>query len=91
MPPRCGGSRDKLRERPGPLPPRPQVKFPLCTLAETPRTAAHCIEYAPLSPGGPDRAGEAFDADNPEHLKWVFEQARAPHRVEQSRSHRGAR
>ena len=26
----------------------PQVKVPLCTLAETPRTAARCIEYAHL-------------------------------------------
>ena len=53
----------------------PQTKFPLCTLAETPRTAAHCIEYAHLIAWGQDRGGEAFDADDPEHMKWVYDAA----------------
>jgi ubiquitin-activating enzyme E1 C len=59
----------------------PQTKFPLCTLAETPRSAAHCIEYAHLIAWGTERQGEAFDADDPEHMKWVFEAAllRAEH------------
>jgi len=55
----------------------PQTKFPLCTLAETPRSAAHCIEYAHLIVWGSERGGEAFDADDPEHMKWVFETAAA--------------
>jgi len=56
----------------------PQTKFPLCTIAETPRSAAHCIEYAHLvqfpgrQPFGPD---EPFDADKPRHMQWVFEAA----------------
>eukprot|EP00897_Mesotaenium_endlicherianum_P009980 jgi/Mesen1/900/ME001156S00133 len=53
----------------------PQVTFPLCTLAETPRSPAHCIEYVHLIQWGQDRNGEAFDADNPEHMKWMYEQA----------------
>lgn len=53
----------------------PQTKFPLCTLAETPRTAAHCIEYAHLIAWGQERGGEAFDADDPEHMKWVYDTA----------------
>ena len=53
----------------------PQTKFPLCTLAETPRTAAHCIEYAHLIAWGTERAGESFDADDPEHMKWVYDTA----------------
>mmetsp|Transcript_34942 Transcript_34942/g.77699 ORF Transcript_34942/g.77699 Transcript_34942/m.77699 type:complete len:431 (+) Transcript_34942:72-1364(+) len=53
----------------------PQTKFPLCTLAETPRSAAHCIEYAHLILWSQVRQGEEFDADNEEHMKWVYEKA----------------
>jgi ubiquitin-activating enzyme E1 C len=53
----------------------PQTKFPLCTLAETPRTAAHCIEYAHLIAWGAERGGEPFNADDPEHMKWVYDAA----------------
>ncbi|XP_019180650.1 PREDICTED: NEDD8-activating enzyme E1 catalytic subunit [Ipomoea nil] len=53
----------------------PQVKFPLCTLAETPRTAAHCIEYAHLIKWDEAHSGKSFDADNPEHMQWVYSEA----------------
>lgn len=48
----------------------PQVKFPLCTLAETPRSPAHCIEYAHLILWG-RMHDEEFDSDNEEHMMWV--------------------
>ncbi|OAY67764.1 NEDD8-activating enzyme E1 catalytic subunit [Ananas comosus] len=53
----------------------PQVKFPLCTLAETPRTAAHCIEYAHLIKWDEVHSGKPFDADDPEHMQWVYSEA----------------
>ncbi|XP_004289506.1 PREDICTED: NEDD8-activating enzyme E1 catalytic subunit-like [Fragaria vesca subsp. vesca] len=53
----------------------PQVKFPLCTLAETPRTAAHCIEYAHLIKWNEVHSGEAFDPDDPEHMNMVYDEA----------------
>ncbi|CAN6548056.1 unnamed protein product [Malus baccata var. baccata] len=53
----------------------PQVKFPLCTLAETPRTAAHCIEYAHLIKWDEVHSGKSFDPDDPEHMKWVYDEA----------------
>ncbi|XP_042516137.1 NEDD8-activating enzyme E1 catalytic subunit [Macadamia integrifolia] len=53
----------------------PQIKFPLCTLAETPRTAAHCIEYAHLIKWDEVHRGKAFDEDNPDHMQWVYSEA----------------
>lgn len=53
----------------------PQTTFPLCTLAETPRSPVHCIEYAHLIQWGAQRPAEIFDADNPEHMKWIHEKA----------------
>ncbi|CAH1444064.1 unnamed protein product [Lactuca virosa] len=53
----------------------PQVKYPLCTLAETPRTAPHCIEYAHLIKWDEVHSGKAFDPDNPEHMQWVYSEA----------------
>ena len=53
----------------------PQTTYPLCTLAETPRIAAHCIEYAHLIQWGNERPNEEFDADDPEHMKWIYENA----------------
>ncbi|CAG9464834.1 unnamed protein product [Pedinophyceae sp. YPF-701] len=53
----------------------PQTKFPLCTLAETPRSAAHCIEYAHLIQWPAERPNDEFDADDPTHMQWVYEQA----------------
>eukprot|EP00775_Hariotina_reticulata_P010952 gene10952-11106_t len=55
----------------------PQTKFPLCTLAETPRTPAHCIEYAHLILWSQQRHDEEFDTDNEEHMQWVFTNALA--------------
>ncbi|GJQ14449.1 hypothetical protein GpartN1_g6240.t1 [Galdieria partita] len=56
----------------------PQVSYPLCTIANTPRLPEHCIEYASvilwpqLQPFG---VGTKVDGDNPEHVKWIFERA----------------
>eukprot|EP00164_Ancoracysta_twista_P001019 GFYU01001329.1.p1 GENE.GFYU01001329.1~~GFYU01001329.1.p1 ORF type:complete len:451 (-),score=149.89 GFYU01001329.1:158-1450(-) len=54
----------------------PQTKFPLCTLAETPRTAAHCIEWAHLIKWDLDRKEITLDADNPDHIQWLYDQAK---------------
>ena len=62
----------------------PQTTFPLCTIAETPRSAAHCIEHAKIvqfpkeyteEGEGGENEGVAFDGDNPDHVTWVYKRA----------------
>ena len=53
----------------------PQTKFPLCTLAETPRTPVHCIEYAHLIQWPKENSMVEFDTDNTEHLQWCHKNA----------------
>lgn len=44
----------------------PQTKYPLCTLAETPRSAPHCIEYAKIALWPAAFPEVEFDGDNPQ-------------------------
>lgn len=66
----------------------PQTTFPLCTIAETPRSAAHCIEHAKIvqfpeeytdekegGVKGGSGGGVTFDGDNPDHVTWVYKRA----------------
>jgi ubiquitin-activating enzyme E1 C len=39
------------------------------------RSAPHCIEYAKLLQWQQDRPNEEFDADNDEHMKWIYDKA----------------
>lgn len=55
----------------------PQVTYPLCTIANTPRLPEHCIEFVKIiqwpkeQPFGED----ALDVDDAQHVMWVFEKA----------------
>jgi NEDD8-activating enzyme E1 len=53
----------------------PQTKFPLCTLAETPRSPHHCIEYAKIILWPRERPEEDFDPDVEDHMKWIYDKA----------------
>jgi len=56
----------------------PQVNFPMCTIAETPRLPEHCIEYVKLLqwpkewPFGED---VNIDGDDPAHISWICSKA----------------
>jgi len=51
----------------------PQVNFPLCTIAHTPRLPEHCIEWAHIIQWPKEFKDSKFDTDNPEHMKWMYE------------------
>ena len=56
----------------------PQVTFPLCTIAHTPRLPEHCIEYIRLLAWNSDNPfGKeiSIDGDNPDHINWIYEKA----------------
>lgn len=57
----------------------PQVTFPMCTIAHTPRLPEHCIEYVKVllwqkeNPFGGEET--SIDGDDPQHISWIYEQA----------------
>jgi len=53
----------------------PQINYPICTLANTPRLPEHCIEWAHLIQWPKDYPSTKFDADNTEHMKYMFDVA----------------
>merc|ERR1719265_2563569 len=53
----------------------PQVNYPLCTIAETPRLPEHCIEYAVVVLWDKTFPGKKMNNDSAADMKWVYEQA----------------
>ena len=50
----------------------PKTTVPLCTLASTPRTAAHCILWAHLIEYPRLFPNESPDKDDPQYQNWVY-------------------
>mmetsp|Transcript_1321 Transcript_1321/g.4199 ORF Transcript_1321/g.4199 Transcript_1321/m.4199 type:complete len:448 (-) Transcript_1321:1695-3038(-) len=55
----------------------PQQAVPLCTIAETPRNAAHCVLYAHLIEAPKEFGEEKMDKDDTSYQQWVYEKADA--------------
>ncbi|VDK48623.1 unnamed protein product [Anisakis simplex] len=55
----------------------PQVNYPLCTLANTPRLPEHCVEYVKMIQWDTEKPfdGAALNTDDPEHVDWVYNAA----------------
>ncbi|XP_066996801.2 NEDD8-activating enzyme E1 catalytic subunit [Anabrus simplex] len=54
----------------------PQVTYPLCTIANTPRLPEHCIEYVKVIQWPKENPwGVSIDGDDPNHINWIYEKA----------------
>ncbi|XP_067937936.1 NEDD8-activating enzyme E1 catalytic subunit-like [Watersipora subatra] len=57
----------------------PQVNYPMCTIAHTPRLPVHCIEYVKVLLWPQEKPfGEnvGIDGDNPDHILWILEKSK---------------
>jgi len=50
-------------------------KYPVCTIANTPRLPEHCIEWASVLHWPDIRKDEKLNGDDPEHVKWIYDNA----------------
>ena len=62
----------------------PQLNFPMCTIAHTPRLPEHCVEYVKMfqwDKESPFGDGLPIDGDDVQHVQWIYEKAleRAQH------------
>ncbi|KAH0946195.1 hypothetical protein HN011_008348 [Eciton burchellii] len=54
----------------------PQVTYPLCTIANTPRLPEHCIEYVKVIQWSKENPFNcAIDGDDPQHINWIYEKS----------------
>ncbi|XP_074595791.1 ubiquitin-like activating enzyme 3 [Brevipalpus obovatus] len=55
----------------------PQINYPLCTIANTPRLPEHCIEYVRILLWNKEKPfGDlAIDGDDSAHIQWIYEKS----------------
>uniref|UniRef100_A0AC35TGX9 NEDD8-activating enzyme E1 catalytic subunit n=1 Tax=Rhabditophanes sp. KR3021 TaxID=114890 RepID=A0AC35TGX9_9BILA len=54
----------------------PQVNFPMCTLANTPRMPEHCVEYVKIKTWEDESPFNCpIDGDNPDHINWIHQKS----------------
>lgn len=53
-----------------------ETTYPVCTIANTPRLPEHCIQWASQIEWPESFPDTAFDADNPDHVDWLYEKSK---------------